>query len=169
MIASTRGEPDGFTEFVRARGGSLHRTAMLLTHDHAAAEDLVQTALAKAWQNWHRADQPEAYVRRILVNEFASGWRRKWRGEVPTDELPERPLDDGDRLDTRAGLIDALARLPRQQRAVVVLRYYQDYTEEQTARTLGISVGTVKSHTSRALSALRISPHLAATSEGGRR
>ena len=52
MIASTRGEPDGFTEFVRARGGSLHRTAMLLTHDHAAAEDLVQTALAKAWQNW---------------------------------------------------------------------------------------------------------------------
>ena len=97
MIASTRGEPDGFTEFVRARGGSLHRTAMLLTHDHAAAEDLVQTALAKAWQNWHRADQPEAYVRRILVNEFASGWRRKWRGEVPTDELPERPLDDGDR------------------------------------------------------------------------
>lgn len=101
MIASTRGEPDGFTEFVRARGGSLHRTAMLLTHDHAAAEDLGQTALAKAWQNWHRADQPEAYVRRILVNEFASGWRRKWRGEVPTDERG-------------AGGVDALRRSPAQ-------------------------------------------------------
>lgn len=168
MIVSTRGEPDGFADFVRARGGCLHRTAMLLTHDHAAAEDLVQTALAKAWQHWQRIDQPEAYVRRIMVNEFATGWRRKWRGEVPTEELPEQAVNDDDQVATRAGLIDALAQLPRQQRAVVVLRYFHDYTEEQTARTLGISTGTVKSHTSRALSALRISPHLTPATEGGR-
>ncbi len=154
--------PDGFTDFVVARGPALHRTAYLLTRNHASAEDLVQTALAKAWRAWHRLDaEPEAYVRRILVNEFASSWRRKWRGEVPSEHLPEpgHAVGTGDHADavtTRQLLLDVLATLPPRQRAVVVLRYFHDYSEAMVAQTLGISVGTVKSQHARALAALRI-------------
>ena len=151
--------PEGFVDFVAARGPALHRTAVLLTRHQASAEDLVQTALAKAWRAWGRIDgDREAYVRRIIVNEFASGWRRRWRGEVPTAELPE-PAQAGhdESVAVRAVLIAALATLPPRQRAVVVLRFFHDCTEAQTAEALGVSVGTVKSQTAKALASLRVS------------
>ena len=157
-----------FEEFVAMRSRRLLRTCFLLTRDHAAAEDLLQSALAKAWLAWRRLEgDPEAYVRRIIVNEFTSAWRRKWRGEVPTETLPE-DIDDvrtGGRdatgqVDDRDQVWTALGRLPRRQRAVVVLRFYEDLTEEQTAAVLGIAVGTVKSQTSKALRTMRLDPDL---------
>lgn len=148
-----------FDEFVSARSTALLRTAYLLTHDHALAEDLLQTALTKAWSAWRRIDDnPEAYVRRILVNTYASWWRRKWNGEYATEELPEEasahPQEGSHDLWT------ALGRLPRRQRAVVVLRYFEDLTEAETARLLGCSIGTVKSQAAKALAKLRIDPAL---------
>ncbi len=160
--------PAGFVDFVVARGPALHRTAVLLTRHEQAAEDLVQIALAKAWASWNRIDgNHEAYVRAIIVNEFASAWRRRWRGELPTADLPTRPQpagdDLGDDVSTRQGLLAALATLPARQRAVVVLRFFHDYTEVATAGAMGTSVGTVKSQTSKALAALRVSDELADT------
>jgi len=154
--------PRGFVDFVVARGPALHRTAFLLTRQEQAAEDLVQIALAKAWQSWARVDvNHEAYVRRIIVNEFASSWRRRWRGERPTADLPELPHDDSrNALATRQVLTAALATLPPRQRAVVVLRFFHDYTEAATAQAMGTSVGTVKSQTFKALAALRVSEEL---------
>ena len=157
---------DGFDDFVAARSTSLLRTAYLLTHDRGLAEDLLQTALAKAWFAWERIDgRPEAYVRRILVNTYATWWRRKWNGEEPTEELPEsgsvagRP-GESHRADERADLWQALGRLPKRQRAVVVLRFYEDLSEAETAGILGCSVGTVKSQASKALAKLRLDPRL---------
>jgi RNA polymerase sigma-70 factor (sigma-E family) len=148
-----------FDEFVVARSRALLRTAYLLTHDHALAEDQLQTALAKAWFAWRRIDgNPDAYVRRILVNTYASWWQRKWNGEHPTDELPERAA--GETATEPTDLWLAMERLPRRQRAVVVLRYFEDLTETQTAELLGCSVGTVKSQCSKALAKLRIDPAL---------
>lgn len=149
-----------FDEFVAARSSRLLRTAYLLTRDHGLAEDLLQTALTKAFLAWDRiAGEPEPYVRRILVNTYSSWWRRKWQGEQPTDVLPEDRHHDH-RLGESGDLWDALGRLPRRQRAVVVLRYFEDLTEAQTAQLLGISVGTVKSQTSKAFAKLRIDPSL---------
>jgi RNA polymerase sigma-70 factor (sigma-E family) len=149
-----------FDEFVAARSGALLRTAYLLTHDHALAEDLLQTALAKAWFSWRRVrGEPEPYVRRILVNTYATWWRRRWNGEQPTETLPERAVEDAtDPTD----LWTAMERLPRRMRAVIVLRFFEDLTEAQTADALGCSVGTVKSQTSKALAKLRIDPALLA-------
>jgi len=154
--------PEGFVDFVVARGPALHRTAVLLTRQHASAEDLVQTALAKAWRAWGRIEgDREAYVRRIIVKEFVSGWRRRWRGEVPTADLPETAgAGHDDQVTLRASLVCALATLPPRQRAVIVLRFFHDLTEAQTAETLGITVGTVKSQTAKALAALRVSDPL---------
>ncbi|MBV9097496.1 MAG: SigE family RNA polymerase sigma factor [Frankiaceae bacterium] len=148
-----------FADFVVGRGQSLQRTAFLLTGDWALAEDLVQTALARAYPRWDRIvrDDPEAYVRRTLVNTWSSWWRRRWRGEVPTGEVPDRMAghDEYAGLDRRSAVQDALSRLPRRQRAIVVLRYHEDMTETQVAHALGISVGTVKSQTSKAFAKLR--------------
>jgi len=156
--------PEGFVDFVVARGTALHRTAVLLTRQEQAAEDLVQIALAKAWRSWARIDgNPEAYVRQILVNEFASGWRRRWRGELPTAYPPELPVQGaghGDEIATRQSIIAALATLPPRQRAVIVLRFFNDYTEAATAEAMGTSVGTVKSQTFKALATLRVSVEL---------
>ena len=155
-----------FDEFVAVRSGGLLRTAYLLTHDHALAEDLLQTALTKAWFAWSRiGGNPEPYVRKILVNTYATWWRRKWNGELATDELPEHPVHDaagsaGESHD----LWLAMERLPRRQRAVVVLRYFEDLSEADTADLLGCAPGTVKSQLSKALAKLRIDPALA-TSE----
>lgn len=156
-----------FDDFVVARSGALLRTAYLLTRDHQLAEDLLQASLTKAWFAWGRVDGgPEAYVRKILVNTFNSWWRRKWHGEHATDELPEAGVPDGtDASDTGYDLWAAMGRLPRRQRAVVVLRYFEDLTEAQTAELLGCSVGTVKSQTSKALAKLRIDPALATDPE----
>ena len=157
-------DQDGFAEFVRGRGQALQRTAFLLTGDWALAEDLVQTALARSWPAWGRirhAD-PEGYVRKVLVNTHASWWRRRWRGEVPTVLLPDRPGDDAHGgLHERPALHAALLRLPPRQRAVVVLRFAEDLSEAATAEALGITPGTVKSTTSKALAKLRADGALA--------
>src|SRR5262245_28295851 len=132
---------EGFEAFVAARSGRLLRTAYLLTHDHGLAEDLVQTALAKAWFVWSRIDgDPEPYVRKVVVNTYASWWRRRWNREHPTGDIPETSTDTG--THDRTDLWRALERLPRRQRAVVVLRYFEDLTEAETARVLDCTVGT---------------------------
>ena len=145
---------EGFDEFVVARMPALLRTAYLLTGSHQDAEDLVQVALMKAVPHWRRiADHPEPYVRRILARESVSRWRgRRWR-EVHTDRVPETSVDGPN--DDRLALQQALAGLAPRQRAVIVLRYYEDLTEAETARVLGISVGTVKSQARDALARLR--------------
>jgi len=159
-----------FESFVAASGDRLLRTAYLLTRDHALAEDLLQTALTRSWSRWRRIDgDPEAYVRRVLVNTYASWWRRRWNGEKPTEVLPEVGHDPHEAHADRQDLWTALGRLPRRQRAAVVLRYYEGLTEAETAAVLGCSVGTVKSQTSRALARLRVDPVLAGTSEGSLR
>lgn len=154
-----------FEEFVAARSGALWRSAWLLTGDAQKAEDLLQTALLKAWRNWGsiaRDGAVEGYVRRALVTTYTDWWRRKWTAEVPTEELPDRADNQQfDEVNTRHDVISALAGLTRHQRVVVVLRYFNDLTEQQTAEALGCSVGTVKSQTARALKALRSSPMLA--------
>lgn len=153
-----------FEDFVRVRGQALQRTAYLLTGDWGLAEDLVQTALVRSWPAWGRirhAD-PEGYVRKVLVNTHASWWRRKWRGEVPTLDLPDSAVADGDgSVHERPALRTALLRLPPRQRAVVVLRFWEDLSEAATAELLDISTGTVKSTTSKALARLRADGALA--------
>ncbi|SBT51114.1 SigE family RNA polymerase sigma factor [Micromonospora narathiwatensis] len=151
--------PEGFDDFVVTRSPRLLRTAFLLTRDWVSAEDLLQTALARAWEAWRRIDgDPEPYVRRIIVNAYASSWRRRWRGELPTADLPETVVeaDPHAGLDDRDRLWRALGRLPRRQRAVLVLRYFEDLSEVEIAGVLGCSVGTVKSQASRAVAKLRL-------------
>jgi RNA polymerase sigma-70 factor (sigma-E family) len=163
-----------FAEFVAARGQALQRTAYLFTGDWALAEDLLQTALTRAYPRWDRIvrDDPEAYVRRVIVNTWSSWWRRKWRGETPTAQLPDRAGSDPFvAADRRDAVRQALARLPQRQRAVVVLRFHEDMSEAQVADILGVSVGTVKSQASKALAKLRTDAGLtgygAATAAGG--
>ena len=142
-----------FEEFVITRRSALLRTAYLLTGNHQDAEDLVQSALIKVVPKWTRIkDQPEPYVRQVLARESVNRWRRRrWR-EVSTDVLPERMHHDS--VD-RIALLEDLRRLSPRQRAVLVLRYFDDLTEAETAATLGISVGTVKSHVRDALARMR--------------
>jgi RNA polymerase sigma-70 factor (sigma-E family) len=158
----------GFDEFVASRARTLLRTAYLLTGDHALAEDLVQTALAKSWFAWGRIDgPPEPYVRRVIATTYATWWRRKWTGERPTGQLPEVATAEGTAVEDRDALWRALGTLPRRQRAVVVLRYYEDLSEADTAAALGISKGTVKSQAAKALAALRRDGDLTRTIGGG--
>jgi len=143
-----------FEEFVIARTGALLRTAYLLTGDHHDAEDLVQSTLIKVVPKWARIkDQPEGYVRKVLARESMKRWRaRRWR-EVTTDVVPETMHHDStDRVD----VLDEMRVLSPQQRAVLVLRYFDDLTEADVAAALGISVGTVKSHARDALKRLRL-------------
>ncbi|BCL15504.1 hypothetical protein GCM10017556_32430 [Micromonospora sagamiensis] len=159
MVAGRNDLEEEFREFVAARSGALLRTAYLLAGDWATAEDLLQTALTKTYLAWKRnggIDAVEPYARRVLVNTSTSWWRRRWHGERPTEVLPERPATDEieQQLD-RDALWRHLRALPARQRAVLVLRYYEDLSEAQTAALLNISVGTVKSQTSRALNTLR--------------
>ena len=146
-----------FSEYVSARGRVLWRAAWLLTGDAQLAEDLVQTALTKAWPHFDRVSSNgsfEAYVRRAMVTTYTSWRGRRWRGEIPSDVLPEGEDPDGGRdLD----LVRALSGLSPRQRAVLVLRYFEDLTETDTAAALGCSVGTVKAHHSRAIAHLRTS------------
>ncbi len=157
--------PDGFGDFVAARSAALVRSAWLLTGDEASAQDLVQTALARTWVRWDRVvrqEAPEGYVRRVMVTTYLSWRRRRWHGEVPTESVPEHPGPEDPFLeaDVRRTVAAALAELPRRQRAVVVLRYFDDLTEAQAAEALGCSVGTVKSQSAKALAKLRASTHL---------
>ncbi len=160
-------DPAGFEEFVAVRSGRLLRTAYLLTHDWARAEDLLQTALARAWLAWDRIhSHPEPYVRKIIINTYASWWRRRSTSEDPTDRLPDGGAahwpgaDPVAMIDERDALWRALRRLPKRQRAVIVLRYFEDLSEVEIADALGCAVGTVKSQASKALAKLRIDPEL---------
>ena len=162
---------DAFAVFVDASSRGLLRAAWLLTGDWALAEDLAQTALAATWQRWTTLDgieQPEAYVRRVMVTTYLRWNRRRWRGEIPSARLPERPAEDATLA--RVELVDAidaaLSVLSPRQRAVVVLRYFADLSEVQTAAALGCSVGTVKSHAAKALAKLHEVPGLAEIMEG---
>ncbi|MEV4760769.1 SigE family RNA polymerase sigma factor [Micromonospora sp. NPDC049559] len=166
MIDRNRGRERkrlAFGEFVRAEITALTRTAYLLTGDRHHAEDLVQVALARAAVRWERIDDPGAYVRRVLYTQSASWWR--WRRARPPEALtgtvPDRAVT-GSEPELRLVLLQALARLTARQRAVLVLRYYEDRTEVETAALLGCAVGTVKSQTRHALERLRtLAPELA--------
>ena len=163
-----------FSAFVRSHSGELQRMGWLLTGDWSAAQDLVQSSLTKTWQRWRsirRRDAPEAYVRRVMMTTFLGWRRRRWTGELALGWLP----DGADSSDVAAdvarhdAVVKALRRLPKQQRAVVVLRYFADLSEHATADALRCSVGTVKSQTSRALAALRSNDALrGATAEESR-
>ena len=149
-----------FVDYVRSRGSMLLRAALSLTGgNHADAEDLVQATLIKAYQAWGRISDLAAvdtYVRRAMVNTHISGWRKRRVDEYPTDELPDQPAADlSDERDLHDVVQRALDRLPRQMRAAVMLRYYDDMTEPQVAEAMGITVGTVKSTVARAVGKLR--------------
>ncbi|MEV1239294.1 SigE family RNA polymerase sigma factor [Nonomuraea sp. NPDC049750] len=151
---------DAFAEYA-AQHRRLCRMAFLPCRDWGAAEDLVQTALARAWLAWWRIEgDPDPYVYRIIVNTQASWWRRRWRGEIPTGTLPDR----ADRRDVATDVSDqgvmwtAIGTLSSQQRAVVVLHYYEGLTLVRVAEIVGCSLGAVKSQLSRALARLRVDP-----------
>jgi RNA polymerase sigma-70 factor (sigma-E family) len=167
LMAPLAGEA-AFRAFVTARGPALMRTAFLLTRDHQLAEDLVQTALFKAAKAWDRIEgNPEGYVRRILYNESVS-WRRRSRLKESLDDTIDPPARPGPDVDLHVSLERALCLLTARQRAVLVLRYYEDLTEVATAQTLGVGVGTVKSLQRQALRKLRAcAPHLGELMEAG--
>ncbi|MGY2875143.1 RNA polymerase sigma-70 factor (sigma-E family) [Marmoricola sp. URHA0025 HA25] len=146
-------ERTSFEKYVAERRPALVRTAYLLCGDVHLAEDLVQSALVKAVAHWRRiGDHPEPWLRKVIVNDHISRWRRHKGREQLTDRVPETQAPSGGHdLDLAA----ALARLAPRQRAVIVLRYYEDLTERETAQVLGISVGTVKSQHRDALGRLR--------------
>jgi len=148
-----------FRDFLAPRSAALQRTAYLLTGDWALAEDLVQTTLMKTYLAWRRLGEivaVEPYARTVMLNTATCWWRRKWRGERATAVLPERPVADGTETSAaRERIWRLILTLPARQRAVLVLRYYEALSEAETARQLDISVGTVKSHTARALATLR--------------
>lgn len=149
-----------FRAYVRGRRSSLLRTAFLLVGDHDHAEDIVQIALTKTYRHWDRIDHPDAYVRRALVTTATSWWRRRWHGEGSVAAVPDqaRTSDETKAVQDHEALWPEVLRLPARQRAVVVLRFYEDLSESDTAAALGCSTGTVKSQTSRALAALRGRP-----------
>lgn len=149
---------DDFEDWVRTRGPALARTARLLVDDPHAADDLVQTVLERALVSWARirqADDVDAYLYRSLVNARNRWWRRQ-RRETPTDQVPDRAAAVSGTGGDREMLTAALRRLSRQQRAVLVLRYYEDLGEAQVAAILDCSVGTVRTHAARGRHALRL-------------
>ncbi|MEV0668393.1 SigE family RNA polymerase sigma factor [Actinomadura luteofluorescens] len=155
-----RRDDESFVEFVAARGDALLRTAALMCGARQDAEDILQTALEKAYRHWGRLEagsDPEPYVRRILVNLVISRSRR-WKvlREIQMARLPETPADSPNHsVELRGTLMDELRKLGPRQRAVLVLRFWEDLSEAETAKALGCSVGTVKSQASRGLARLR--------------
>ena len=152
MLRGRDGIDERFAAYVRERGQHHLRVAVLLTGDWHAAEDLVQASLIKLYRAWPRlntAADPDGYLRRIMINTHRSWWRARWRRETPAAVLPDR--SGGEDLAER----QALARLSKQQRAVLVLRYCEDLPETEVAALLGCSAGTVKTHAHRGLRALR--------------
>jgi RNA polymerase sigma-70 factor (sigma-E family) len=159
------GETDSFAQFIEARARALQRTAWLLTNDWALAQDLVQTALARSWPYWGRirhGDDPEVYVRRVMVNTWAAWRRRRWRAEQPSGMLTDQaaPGDMATDVTTRLAVGSVLAPLTDRQRTVVVLRLFDDLSEVQVAQILGCAVGTVKATMSQALTRLRNDPRV---------
>jgi RNA polymerase sigma-70 factor (sigma-E family) len=157
--ASMSSRSEEFREFARERALPLHQSAYLLCGDWHSAHDLVQETLLKAYRHWprvKRADNPDAYVRGILLNEVRDRWRRPEKA-VPVAHFTAEPAvpDAADDIARRDRLLQALLELPLQQRITVVLRYLEDMTQVETAKLLGCSEGTVKSQSSRALTTLR--------------
>ncbi|WP_398857836.1 SigE family RNA polymerase sigma factor [Streptomyces griseiscabiei] len=157
-----------FSAYVKARQPVLLRTARSLTANPCDAEDLLQTALAKTYVAWERIEDHRAldgYVRRALLNTRTSQWRKRKVDEFACEELPEpegvQAADPAEQQALHDAMWRAIMKLPARQRAMVVLRYYEDLSEVQTAEVLGVSVGTVKSAVSRALGKLREDPELA--------
>jgi RNA polymerase sigma-70 factor (sigma-E family) len=164
-------DEEAFAGFVRARYGSLLRYATLLTADRGLAEDLVQDGLARTYGAWGRLEASaaaDAYTRTTLVRLALRARRRRWRGETPTSALTERPVNEGD-PDLAESVRVALAALPADQRAVLVLRYYDDRTEREIADLLDCPPGTVKSRAARGLAALRAAGLLDGVLEGDSR
>jgi RNA polymerase sigma-70 factor (sigma-E family) len=158
-------EADGFAQFVEARERALQRTAWLLTGDWGLAEDLVQTALARSWPRWERIkcrDNPEIYVRRVMVNTWLTWSRRRWRGEQASEAVRDSPApgDLATEVTVRMAVRSALGSLTVRQRTVLVLRVFDDLPEAQVAEILNCSVGNVKSTAARALAKLRADPQL---------
>jgi RNA polymerase sigma-70 factor (sigma-E family) len=172
-MAATGSRDDDFTAFVLARSARLVHFARVLCGDAGLAEDLVQTALEKAYLRWDRIEMadPFAYVRQAVVNQHLSWVRRRpWR-ERPSgdaaelDLLLEAAVDPSSGVHSRVAVGAALATLSRRERAVVVLRYVEDLTERETAAVLGVAIGTVKSANARALDKLRAAPELSGVGE----
>jgi RNA polymerase sigma-70 factor (sigma-E family) len=148
-----------FEELVSTRGTALVRFALMLCGDPDRAQDLVQSVLVRVYRRWSRvasADRPEAYVKTMIVNEHLSWWRRRTNRELPVAEQPAGSIDDSSAGHaSRDAAWDLLGRLGKRQRAVLVLRYYEDMTDEQIAVVLGCTASTVRSNASRALATLR--------------
>ena len=160
MVRASRRTPGvDFETWLVAREPALQRTAHLLTGDVHSAQDLVQNTLAKLYLAWDRirtSDSIDAYARRVLVNEHRSAWRRPMsRREHVTDVVPDRPAGGPEYDDSREAVWRFVCSLPPKQRTVVVLRFYEQLTEAEIAELMGISVGTVKSQSSRAIASLR--------------
>lgn len=169
---SRAGKDADFSAYMSARQAALYRTAYLLVGDHAGAEDLLQNAFAKLYLSWDKVRDHGAldgYVRRVMVNERNSLWRRAWkRREHSTDTMPERGVHDEYDDGMGGALWSFVQTLPPKQRSVIVLRYYEQLSEAEIADVLGISVGTVKSQASRALAGLRArAPHALNPHESG--
>jgi RNA polymerase sigma-70 factor (sigma-E family) len=155
----TRNDAEEFTEFVRATAPRLHRAALLLTGDHHLTDDLTQATYARVYASWRRvsrADDPLAYARRTLLNTYLSHRRLRRNSELPADPAarPEPSVPEHDHA-TRMDLLDALSTLPPHDRAVLVLRYWEDRSVADTAHDLGISEGAVRTRSLRALQRLR--------------
>jgi RNA polymerase sigma-70 factor (sigma-E family) len=161
-----------FDAFVHRASGRLLRAGWLLTGDWQGAEDLVQAALEKTWPRWSAPTGDGgrlAYTRRVMMTTFLRGARRRWTGEIATETLPETAVDGGfDEAVISASLPAATSKLPAKQRACVVLRYFLDLSEADTASAMGSSVGAVKSNTARALDALRRDPTIGGLVDGTR-
>ena len=161
--ARESGTGHDLADYVALRRPALIRSAVLLGCDLDEAEDLVQTTLVKVTRSWRRirrAEQPDAYVYRVLVNSFRDSRSRRWRGEIPTARVPDDPIPE---TDTTTGLVvrRALAAMQPDHREVLVLRFFADLTERDTATVLDVPRGTVKSRPARALPALADDPTLA--------
>ncbi len=161
--------PEGFADFVSRHQRPLLRAAWLLAGEWTSAEDLVQNSLASVWPRWQRIGPDDAqrlaYIHRVLVTRCMRDRRRRWSSELPTAVLSDAGLEfaqtEEARADIRRDLVCAMADLPPRQRAAIVLRYFVDLTEADTAAAMGCSVGAVKSHTHKAISRLRQMPVLA--------
>ncbi len=158
-----------FEQYVAGRGQAHLRFAFVLTHDAHLAQDLVQDALVRTHARWSRVEQPDAYVRRAIVNDFLSWKRRRVSRDVVTDSLPERPAPAGHSLEDRTAMLALLAELPRQQRTVLVLRFYEGLDDLAIAEVVGCGTATVRSHASKALAALRAHDAAARFVEGNTR
>lgn len=159
MAVRSQGDVSAFAEFVEARSHALFRTAYVVVGDHHLAQDLLQEALAKAYVAWPRlrdTTRAEAYVRRTIVTTAISWRRRRSFHERPVDRVPDaRNISETERTDTQEVLWEQVCSLPPRQRTALVLRYYEDLSEAETAELMGCSVGTVKSQVSVALNKLR--------------